>query len=84
LVKYTRCRLWITNLNGDRIAGDGPNEYHNCYDGDKFMNIPSEEYWVHAKVQGSLRKEKVRYDNSSATYDLEGDVDNWSFNRRSS
>ncbi|PKY42810.1 hypothetical protein RhiirA4_507240 [Rhizophagus irregularis] len=83
-----RCRIWIEDSNGYRIAGDS--DYHDCsehYDsGDDYetINFPDQTYTVHAKVQGSFEKQKVRGSfNENTCYGIYGSVDDWTFEQRS-
>ncbi|RGB36191.1 hypothetical protein C1646_758397 [Rhizophagus diaphanus] len=74
--------------NGNRIAGD--KDYHDCSegsdseDGYETINFPDQTYTVHAKVQGSFEKQKVRGPfNENTCYGIYGNVDDWTFEQRS-
>ncbi|RIB02929.1 hypothetical protein C2G38_2049686 [Gigaspora rosea] len=77
-----QCRIWIEDSTTTRIAGD--EYYHDCseYSHDESIDFQNVTYWVHAKVSGSLRKEKVRgpYDGKTC-FVIEGEVDNWYFSQ---
>ncbi|CAB4442221.1 unnamed protein product [Rhizophagus irregularis] len=77
----TRCRLWVTDQNNKKIAGD--NIYHDCEheEGIKNMTFPdTTNYWIHAKVQASGRKKKTRGPfNENTCFRIQGDVFNWRF-----
>ncbi|CAB5364531.1 unnamed protein product [Rhizophagus irregularis] len=81
------CRIWIEDTNGYRIAGDS--NYHDCtYNthGEEYTNInfPNQTYSVHAKVQGSLRKQKIRGPfNENTCFSIHGSVDKWGFDQKS-
>ncbi|RIB12015.1 hypothetical protein C2G38_2201898 [Gigaspora rosea] len=77
------CRVWIENAGGYRIGGDGSNDYRSCIDGNELISNIAEQYWVHAKIEGSLRKPKIRGPYQTDTcFRLGGTVDNFSFNER--
>ena len=83
MIEDTRCRIWVEDKYQNRIAGDGKGDYHECSSADlphgpQTMTFQTDMYWIHVKVQGSFRDEKVRgpywEDTCSRVY---GDVDNW-------
>ncbi|CAB4473964.1 uncharacterized protein OCT59_023484 [Rhizophagus irregularis] len=86
-----RCRIWIEDSNGNRIAGD--KHYHDCSDHSSIssddddyetINFPNQTYTVHAKVQASFEKQKVRGPfNEDTCYGIYGNVDDWTFDQTS-
>ncbi|CAG8766775.1 45931_t:CDS:2 [Gigaspora margarita] len=79
-----RCRVWIENAAGYRIGGDGSNDYRDCIDGNELISNINEQYWVHAKIEGSLTKSKIRgpYNQTDTCFRLGGSVSKFSFNQR--
>ncbi|CAB5214453.1 unnamed protein product [Rhizophagus irregularis] len=81
------CRIWIEDSNGYRIAGD--EDYRDCsYDpaGDdhEYLSFQNQTYTVHAKVGGSLEKQKVRGPfNENTCFSIHGSVDDWKFDQKS-
>ncbi|CAG8823438.1 6472_t:CDS:1, partial [Gigaspora margarita] len=79
-----QCRIWIEDSQQNRIAGD--EFYHDCSNYRKFESIDLQKdqtYWVHAKVEGSFEKPKVRGPyNENTCFDMGGDVDDWHFDQR--
>ncbi|RIB01810.1 hypothetical protein C2G38_2229634 [Gigaspora rosea] len=68
------CRIWIEDINHNRIAGDGKGDYHFCDNGDEIIDIPDQEYWVVAKVRLSARKQKYRGTfNGNTCFRITGD-----------
>ncbi|CAG8537773.1 46475_t:CDS:2 [Gigaspora margarita] len=82
-----RCRIWVEDSNHNRIAGDGPGHYHDCDgdtgNGEQILNFANVTFWVHAKVQGSLEKKKVRGPFNTKCFDIYGRVGDWKFDETS-
>ncbi|CAB4474006.1 uncharacterized protein OCT59_023563 [Rhizophagus irregularis] len=80
-----RCRIWIEDSNGHRIAGN--KKYIDCtdYPDDyEFIYFPNQTYTVHAKVEGSFEKKKARGPfNENTCFSIFGDVDDWTFKQTS-
>ncbi|CAG8693065.1 9510_t:CDS:1 [Dentiscutata erythropus] len=76
-ITFSECRIWVQDANGKCIAGD--KDYHNC---DKFFmrfNVSKVgPYWVHAKVQGSLSRQKIQgpFQNSTCLR-ISGSIYKW-------
>ncbi|CAG8814663.1 40798_t:CDS:1, partial [Gigaspora margarita] len=80
------CKIWVEDASGNRIAGDGPNHYNDC-SSSKFgkndhqiLNFDNQTFWVHAKVQGSAKKAKVRGGfNANICLHIHGLTFDWGF-----
>ncbi|CAB4404432.1 unnamed protein product [Rhizophagus irregularis] len=81
------CRIWIEDVNGYRIAGD--KDYRDCSytptgDDHEVITFSDQTYTVHAKVEGSFRKQKVRGPfNENTCFKIYGSVDDWQFDQTS-
>ncbi|EXX64081.1 uncharacterized protein OCT59_023474 [Rhizophagus irregularis] len=81
------CRIWIEDSNGYRIAGDA--DYRDCSytstgDDHEVISFSDQTYTVHAKVEGSFRKQKVRGPfNENTCFKIYGSVDDWEFDQTS-
>ncbi|CAG8830785.1 9853_t:CDS:1, partial [Gigaspora margarita] len=80
------CRIWVEDSNQNRIAGDS--NYHDCAynqygkNDHEIINLQNGTYWVHAKVEGSARKEKVRGPYTDNTcFRIYGTVGFWDFDQ---
>ncbi|RGB23979.1 hypothetical protein C1646_773727 [Rhizophagus diaphanus] len=70
------CKIWVTDNNGNYLTGD--NSYHKCDSGSLTFETLSNDYWLNAAVEGSLRKDKHRGPfNGDTCYIINGFVDNW-------
>ncbi|PKK65683.1 hypothetical protein RhiirC2_715390 [Rhizophagus irregularis] len=78
-----RCRIWIEDSNGLRIAGD--DGYRDCGEGNYLtIDFQDQTYTVHAKVDGSFEQQKVRGPfNENTCYSIHGSVDKWKFDQKS-
>ncbi|PKK61959.1 hypothetical protein RhiirC2_791074 [Rhizophagus irregularis] len=78
-----RCRIWIEDSNGYRIAGD--DSYRDCSARiDENISFPDQTYTAHAKVEGSFEKQKVRGPfNENTCFSIHGSVDKWKFDQTS-
>ncbi|CAB5297857.1 unnamed protein product [Rhizophagus irregularis] len=81
-----RCRIWIEDSNGHRIAGD--KKYHDCtnyfHPVYEFIYFPNQTYTVHAKVAGSFKKKKARGPfNENTCFRIHGTVNKWGFDQKS-
>ncbi|RIB12764.1 hypothetical protein C2G38_1787938 [Gigaspora rosea] len=79
------CKIWVEDANGNRIAGDGSGHYHDCDHSigkEQKLNFTDQTYTIHAKVEGSLRKAKVRGPfNNDTCFHIYGTVDDWKFDQ---
>ncbi|RGB35643.1 hypothetical protein C1646_759040 [Rhizophagus diaphanus] len=71
------CKIWVTDSDGNYVTGH--TKYHNCDSGSvTFNTVLSNTYWLNARVEGSLSKNKHRGPfNSDICYIINGFVDNW-------
>uniref|UniRef100_A0A1D1ZH06 Arginine biosynthesis bifunctional protein ArgJ n=1 Tax=Anthurium amnicola TaxID=1678845 RepID=A0A1D1ZH06_9ARAE len=81
------CRIWIEDVNHNRIAGDGKGDYHAC-DGTSSdyedIEFSDQEYYVVAKVELSFRKQKVRGSfNANTCFRIHGTIDFFHFEQTS-
>ncbi|PKK73145.1 hypothetical protein RhiirC2_709849 [Rhizophagus irregularis] len=76
------CRVWIEDSNGNYLAGD--QGLHDCSEGeDTKFSFPDQTYTVHAKVEASFEKQKVRGPfNGDTCFRIHGTVDDWKFTQR--
>ncbi|RGB24789.1 hypothetical protein C1646_803622 [Rhizophagus diaphanus] len=73
------CRIWIEDVNNNRIGGDG--SYHGCGSGDtRHIDFGNQQYYIYAKVDGSFEKQKRRgpFDGDHFC-SIHGEVDSWGF-----
>ncbi|CAG8663633.1 25294_t:CDS:2, partial [Gigaspora margarita] len=77
------CKIWVEDINGNRIAGDGSGHYHDCEHSigkEQTLNFSNQTYYIHAKVEGSARQPKIRGPfNDNACFHIHGTVNDWGF-----
>ncbi|PKY52347.1 hypothetical protein RhiirA4_469930 [Rhizophagus irregularis] len=79
--------FWFNDSNGHRIAGN--KKYIDCTDYShpddyEFIYFPNQTYTVHAKVEGSFKRQKIRGPfNENTCFSIHGTVDKWGFDQNS-
>ncbi|RHZ83406.1 hypothetical protein Glove_94g43 [Diversispora epigaea] len=82
----SRCRMWISDKDDNAVADTGYTDCQNCRKIQLFMvDDPDAEYYITAKVQGSLTQQKrrgpFRYTNGSIVFRLDGSVFGFGFDQ---